>query len=163
MKLNNRLTNSISVLLTLCLTFNTSPLLWADPLPKTRDPGDGSPPNLGRPQVPDSAVLQVKHRKPSPEQGPGAPQFSKQPTTGEIIAKSGLVPVGRPSPEENKQLAATLVESFEARPEIDTPVANFLKSYPNSAWKPALLFGLGIHWRQAARFSRAIEAWEEAW
>lgn len=61
-------------------------------------------------------------------------------------------------------LAAALV-AFRSRTTSDDADALtcFLDSYPNSAWKPALLLNLGIFYRHSGWFTKALDAWEQAW
>lgn len=71
---------------------------------------------------------------------------------------------GQPSAEENAALARAL-QAYAKRTSSDdfTPLRAFLGRYRKSPWRAALLTNLGLEYYQTARYSRALEAWEEAW
>lgn len=96
-------------------------------------------------------------------------EFSAQPTVEEIcrarVFEEPLVPVGgEPSAEENAALAAALLGyAKRSGPDDFASLTGFLERHPNSPWRAALLTGLGIEYYNTAYYSRALEAWEEAW
>ena len=101
---------------------------------------------------------------------PGS-RFSDPPTDEELLRTTlfaqPLVPVGSTTVEENRQLAALLVEyGFAVRNgERDAvqPFIDFLAAHPNSAWKHALQVNLGAVYRRTGHFSKALETWQAAW
>ncbi len=95
--------------------------------------------------------------------------FSSSPTDGELEAarvfREPLIPVGgRTSPSENFALA-TIIKDFAARnnPEAADGFTSFLNQFPASPWRAALLANLGAIWRATGHWSKALDAWEEAW
>ncbi len=130
--------------------------VWAGQLPETVQPGINSQPR------------QVTRRPALDEASSSLPEFSSQPTPAEIFAVRvfpfALVPVGNPSPAENAALALALT-GYAQRSDLEDQsiLLNFLTQYPSSAWKPALLLNMGIYWRQTGHFSKAMDAWEQAW
>jgi len=96
------------------------------------------------------------------------PYFSEQPTEAEFFAvqlfETPVISVGESSPQENKALAGFLTaHAGRSESEDASHVLEFLRKFPESVFKPSLLLNLGIHWRQSGNFSRALQAWEEAW
>jgi hypothetical protein len=97
-----------------------------------------------------------------------APRFSQLPTEAEFFTCGAftepLVPTARSSPEENRALAQAIGD-FATRSDRadDSILQRFLSSYPNSPWRAALLLNLGLMYRQTGYFSRALDAWEQAW
>src|ERR1043166_54054 len=96
------------------------------------------------------------------------PVFSEQPLDAEFfsahIFDEPLVPTGPTTPEENKALAAALLEFASRQTQEDlSSVTAFVHAWPASEWRASLLLNLGIIWRHTGYFSRALEAWEEAW
>ena len=113
-------------------------------------------------------VIQVNRRPSADEQAPVLPQFSKEPTSAELFEvqafEQPLVPVGTPTVDDNKALARMLSEYIKCTgTNGHAMVLAFLKQNPKSAWRAALLLNLGISWREQGRFSKAIDAWTEAW
>ena len=97
------------------------------------------------------------------------PSFSDPPTDAEIgrthFLDQALCPIGgRTSAEENRALADAL-EAYRRRTVNDdvSALTGFLERYPRSAWRASLLTNLGIIYRHTGYFSRAMDAWEEAW
>lgn len=97
--------------------------------------------------------------------------FSENPTDDEFL-RTGLfaqplIPVGRTTSAENRDLAGALVEyrSSSRRGDRDAvqPLLGFLESHPTSAWKPALEVDLGETYRQTGHFSKALATWQAAW
>ena len=76
-----------------------------------------------------------------------------------------LVPVGRePGPAENSALAAALLAfSQRTNPDDFSSLSSFLKRFPRSPWRAALLTSLGIEYYHGAHYSLALDAWREAW
>jgi RHS repeat-associated protein len=96
-------------------------------------------------------------------------KFSLQPSAEEIskarIFEEPLVPIGgKPSDDENAALAEALLEyAKRTSPGDVSSLANFLERYPESPWRAALLTDLGLEYYNLAYYSRALDAWQEAW
>ncbi|HYB56229.1 MAG TPA: hypothetical protein VEK12_08670, partial [Alphaproteobacteria bacterium] len=61
-----------------------------------------------------------------------------------------------------------LVEALAAYEQRSAPgdtgsLTGFLQHYPHSGWAPALLTDLGLIYLHDGYFSRALDAWSEAW
>ena len=160
---------TVSLLLAAIMPLGTTPgfvLAAATPEParqadSTTTMPEQTPPQKARP-------VHVNRRAPSNTILSLAPKFSAQPTEAELfqahVFPHPLVPVGKPTAEENKALAKALAGYVKRGNADDQSILlGFLKQYPNSAWKPALLLNVGIAWRQSGYFSRAADAWKEAW
>lgn len=76
-----------------------------------------------------------------------------------------LVPLGgTTSPAENRALASAIRSALSHRELLHTDeLEAFLRDHPQSPWRASLLTNLGILWRRAARYTDAMNAWEEAW
>lgn len=71
---------------------------------------------------------------------------------------------GEPSGAENAALAGALVEfSKRAMHDDFSALTLFLSNHPESPWNAALLTSLGLEFYKSAYYSRALEAWREAW
>lgn len=106
--------------------------------------------------------------RPSAARPISGPLFSSQPTEAEIrharIFEEPLLPMGRPSATENKDLARALQTFLRAKDQDDaSALTGFLKRHPHSAWRASLLTNLGMVYRKTGYFSRALSAWEAAW
>src|SRR5579859_5018086 len=75
-----------------------------------------------------------------------------------------LLATGPTSPEEDAALLGA-IEAHERRASVDDFAAlnAFLSDYPRSAWRIALLTNLGLSYYHYGYFSKAIDAWEQAW
>jgi len=75
-----------------------------------------------------------------------------------------LIATGPAQPIEDQELLQA-VGAYERRAQPDdfTSLARFLSAHPQSAWRVALLTNLGISYLHYGYFSRALDAWEEAW
>src|SRR5438876_2570982 len=95
--------------------------------------------------------------------------FSKEPTDQEIfharVFEEPLIPIGgKTTGKENQLLAEALSAYLKAGTPGDVrPLTDFLETFPRSSWKAALLTDLGIVYRKTGYFSKALEAWEDAW
>jgi RHS repeat-associated protein len=68
------------------------------------------------------------------------------------------------TPEEDQALLqALLAYQQRAKPDDVSSLAAFLALYPNSGWAPALLTNLGLSHLHYGYFSKAGDAWREAW
>jgi RHS repeat-associated protein len=96
------------------------------------------------------------------------PRFSSSPTADEItyshVFSEPLVAAGQPSAEENAALAAAL-SAYATRTVRDdfSALTGFLNAYPNSAWRVSLLTQMGLLYFKTGYFSKALDAWEQAW
>ena len=96
------------------------------------------------------------------------PSFSVEPSDLEItrarVFVEPLVPVGATSLAENIALARALMAYIQTGGAEDgRSLEAFLREYPDSAWRASLLANLGALYRRRGYFSRALEAFEEAW
>jgi RHS repeat-associated protein len=75
-----------------------------------------------------------------------------------------LVTIGTASVDENNALIIAL-HTYQKRKSYEdvSALTTFLSSYPQSPWKFSLLANLGIVYRKTGYFSKAIDAWEQAW
>ena len=95
--------------------------------------------------------------------------FSKDPKDSEFasvhVFSEPLLPIGgKTSPAENKALAKAITAfSKAANPEQTEPLTGFLDHFPSSSWRASLLANLGIIYRSTASWSKALDAWEQAW
>ena len=74
-----------------------------------------------------------------------------------------FVPTGPTTPEENGALAAAIRSYTAGSPNDPTPFVRFLRAYPESAWRASLLANLGVIYARMGYFTRAVEAWTDAW
>jgi RHS repeat-associated protein len=96
-------------------------------------------------------------------------EFSAHPTTEEIararVFEEPLVPIGgEPGADANAALASALLGyAKRSGPDDFASLTGFLEKHPNSPWRAALLTCLGLDYYNTAYYSRALEAWQEAW
>ncbi|HEX3718012.1 MAG TPA: RHS repeat-associated core domain-containing protein [Verrucomicrobiae bacterium] len=96
-------------------------------------------------------------------------EFSANPTADEIfrahIFQEPLVPVGgKPTEAENSALGAALLGyAKRSGPDDFSALTGFLEEYPQSPWRAALLTDLGLEYYNTAHYSRALDAWSNAW
>ncbi|HEY7080873.1 MAG TPA: RHS repeat-associated core domain-containing protein [Nitrososphaeraceae archaeon] len=77
-----------------------------------------------------------------------------------------LVPIGEiPAREENVALASALLEYSKRSPLKGdySSITGFLDDHPKSAWNVGLLVNLGLEYKRSGRYSKAIDAWRQAW
>ncbi|MBO9712630.1 RHS repeat-associated core domain-containing protein [Sphingomonas sp.] len=97
--------------------------------------------------------------------------FSGSPADAEFLRvglfDQTLVPAGVTAASDNRDLAAALLvyEKSVSAGDIDAvaPLTSFLASHPGSAWRPVLLLNLGSVYRQTGHFSKAMQAFDQAW
>jgi hypothetical protein len=96
-------------------------------------------------------------------------QFSAVPTVQDIfeanIFEEPLVPIGGdPTPSENAALATALLDYVKRSGLEDfSNLTRFLEANPRSPWNAAILTNLGLEYYRSGRYSKAIEAWRQAW
>lgn len=95
--------------------------------------------------------------------------FSVDPTTSEIsnarIFDEPLIPMGgSPSVDENRAFVAALV-AYSDRTNLDdfSSLTEFHDRFPDSKWSASLLLHLGVEYYNYGYYSRALDAWEQAW
>lgn len=114
-------------------------------------------------------ALKEKGTVPQLEPPKAALEFSASPTTQELfrarVFEEPLVPIGgEPNAAENSALAAALLGySQRTSPDDFGSLTDFLAQHPKSAWRAALLTGLGLEYYNTAHYSKTFEAWREAW
>jgi RHS repeat-associated protein len=113
-------------------------------------------------------AVTVNRTVPDVDPVPQWPTFSAEPTEDELfrarVFGEPMVPTGSATPGENRALGQALSAFLAGRANEDfTPITRFLEQHPNSPWRVALLTNLGMTYRQAGYFSRALAAWKEAW
>lgn len=95
--------------------------------------------------------------------------FSSSPTQQEIfqarVFQEPLVPIGSdPEPAETAALATALVAySRRSAPDDYSSLSAFLAAHPNSCWNAALLTDLGLEFYSTGYYSKALDAWRQAW
>lgn len=101
--------------------------------------------------------------------GRGSLLLSANPTTREIsrarVFEEPLAPIGKePTSADNAALSAALL-TYAARikPDDFTGLTEFVGSHPASPWRAAVLTCLGLEYYNTAYYSRALQAWEQAW
>lgn len=96
-------------------------------------------------------------------------QFSSAPTVQEIcrarVFEEPLVPMGDPPSEAENRAMAVALNSYAERkgPDDFGGLTDFLRTYPNSSWSPALLTHLGTEYYNTAHYRLALDAWAQAW
>jgi len=123
-----------------------------------------------KPVIPPDPTKKIKVNRTVPKVAPPkALAFSKEPTDSELsnahVFSEPLVPIGaKTTPSENKALADGIMRfAKEANPERTDSLTDFLKQFPNSAWRASLLANLGAIYRSTGYWSKALDAWEESW
>lgn len=122
------------------------------------------------PPVLTPTKVKVNRTVPKVAPMPPTPKFSDAPSDQEFLHARGfpvaLLPMGGriTTPEENRDLADAILAHWRGKPERKIEViTGFLDKHPQSPWRASLEAGLGVDYRQAGYFSRAITAWENAW
>ncbi len=117
----------------------------------------GGEPNPAAPALDSSTE---SHSTIHPQPTPGTAEW----VSSVPVFDEPLIPVGLPTSAENDALAAMLQRArSEGVDAYQRAIQEFVAQHPQSPWKPALLLHLGVAWQKAGRFSRALDAWEEAW
>jgi RHS repeat-associated protein len=75
-----------------------------------------------------------------------------------------LLPIGRATEEDDKAMLAAL-NAFSSRKQSDdfSALQTFLDRHPRSAWRASLLANMGSFFKENGYFTRALDAWREAW
>jgi len=123
---------------------------------------------------PNSAVLLLVYVlwQPATDAAPASPRSrvgpSAEPTAIEILQAqwfdAPLIATREPTASENDALIAA-VERFAARTVRDdfSSLTAYLETNPNSPWALALRTQLGSEYYRVGRYSKAIDAWNQAW
>jgi RHS repeat-associated protein len=147
----------------------------ASPMPAASAAGAGSAEATAPVSEPTAAPappdrVEVNRRVPDVAPPRLAPSFSAEPTDDEIfqarVFGEPLVPVGEETADsraENAALANALVGRLAGRSDDASRIEAFLQTYPRSRWRLSLLTNLGMVYRRAGYFSKAITTWEQAW
>ncbi len=95
--------------------------------------------------------------------------FSSRPDEREIfdarVFDEPLLPMGgKPGAEETRALAEALAR-YADRAVVDdfSSLTGFLAAHPASKWRDSLLLHLGVEYCNFGFYSRALDAWEQAW
>jgi RHS repeat-associated protein len=111
----------------------------------------------------------VNRTIPSVRPVPLVPQFSETPTDREIfrarVFEEPLVPVGGTTTTADNRALADAVSGFVAAGQTDdlSTFEAYLQDHQDSPWRASLLLNMGLVYRKASRFSRALASWEQAW
>ncbi len=75
-----------------------------------------------------------------------------------------LIATAQTTPAEDQGLAAALAR-YDRRDRVDdySALTDFLKRFPDSPWRMALLLDLGLEYEHYGYYSRALEAFQGAW
>ncbi len=119
---------------------------------------------------PPDPASQVKPNRtlPKTDRAPGL-HFSDSPSDAELSAfhvfREPLIPVGAPTSASENRALADAIKAFVSRgdPDQTDDLTNFLNQFPGSSWQASLLANLGAIWRSTGYWSKALDAWEEAW
>lgn len=124
------------------------------------------------PPVRTPAVVNVNRKLPSNVLAPDqqlVAHFSANPTDEEIfrvhIFEEPLVPVeGEKNDEDNAAFVSALATFYQRTSQDDFAVLEtFLNEYPESRWQGSLLTNLGIVYRKTGYYTKAMDAWQQAW
>ena len=120
-----------------------------------------------RTQEPPPSVT-VEPNPPKTEAAPAFAAFSANPTDDEItrarVFGEPLVPFGTTWPAENVALAQALGAYLRrGRSDDLSGLQGFLAAHPQTAWRASLQLNLGLTYRRTGYFTRALEAWADAW
>ncbi|MFZ3374372.1 MAG: hypothetical protein WA183_02345, partial [Chthoniobacterales bacterium] len=94
---------------------------------------------------------------------------SSVPTDADIfryhVFQEPLVPIGGKTTSRENTALSDALNSYAKRidGDDDSEITNFLKQYPKSPWRAALLANLGLEYRRTGWFLKALAAWERAW
>src|ERR1700678_2961760 len=116
-----------------------------------------------------SLIASAENAQPQAQAAATALRFSAQPTDAEIsnarVFDEPLLPIeGESTPAENRALADALT-SYANRTNLDdfSALTGFLSRFSQSSWSASLLLHLGTEYYNFGYYSRALDAWEQAW
>jgi RHS repeat-associated protein len=113
--------------------------------------------------------VQINRKAPPKRPVSAGPQFSRIPTDQEIflsrVLEEPLIPsVDLLGAAENRALGEALKAYTQRKSQDDfSALTQFVEQHPQSRWKLALLVNLGLEYRRAGWWSKALDSWEEAW
>jgi RHS repeat-associated protein len=104
--------------------------------------------------------------KPSELHFSAAPKDSEFLYTG--LFAEPLAPVASTRPQENRELAQTVLDYRDAvrasgASDAVEPLLAFIDAHPKSPWVPTLQLNVGIIYRQTGHFSKALSIWDQGW
>ncbi len=100
---------------------------------------------------------------------PHGKHFSTPPTDAELFGArpfdEPLVPQPGPRSASEDAALAKAILTLGSTPPGDglLEFERFIAHYPGTRWKGALLVGMGSTYRRTGYFTRALDAWEQAW
>ena len=75
-----------------------------------------------------------------------------------------LVPTGRTTPQQDEAVLRAIEEyRAQAAGEGLSALSRFVADHRDSPWRVAVLTNMGLSWYHYGYFSKAIDAWEQAW
>ena len=76
-----------------------------------------------------------------------------------------LVPIGvHTTPAENLALSKAIALHVRGNDQDDySAILSFLREFPHSPWRAAILTNVGVRYRQTGWFLKSLAAWKEAW
>jgi hypothetical protein len=119
--------------------------------------------------APEPPRVTVNRRVPTVTPPPSEPQFSAAPTVQEIfrarVFGEPVVPVGGvPTAGENLVLARALLALHRSGGrDWRSTIGEFLSTHPESPWRASLLANIGTLQLREHGYTRALEAWHQAW
>ena len=115
------------------------------------------------------ALAQANAGKFDTARPPGRLHFSPQPSESEIfnarVFDEPLIPVGGTPTQADTKALADALSGYSSRANLDdfSSLTGFLAGFPQSAWAASLLLHLGTEYHNSGYYSKALDAWEQAW
>lgn len=162
--LRSLVSRSLAVVLVAGQVLTAVPIL-ASPAPTTATTPALPPPS----PAPEPPRVTVNRNVPTVTAPPSEPQFSASPTVREIfrarVFKEPIVPVGGvPTAGENLVLARALLALHRSGGrDWRSTVGEFLSTHAESPWRASLLANIGTLQLRERGYSRALDAWSQAW
>jgi len=89
-----------------------------------------------------------------------------KPTVASLHAfEEPLIAIGGDSSSNQDSALIAALQIYQQRKSYEdvSAITNYLDANPQSPWKFSLLANLGIIYRKTGHFSKAVDAWEQAW